>query len=516
MALTLKESKSASHGRHLKLLSLIEKGTHGGARPNPKPNPDPIPLLEDRADKIIVWREFPKQNQAIDFAKKCRYNVGVFSFESAKFGTSGQRHFIVSAYHTFVHRYFDSIIQKCKPHFYEVIVEGAVCKVYFDIEYQKLINPSVDGVKLLNIFIQYVNFCLDHFYGIVCDRRSVLDLESSSEKKFSRHLIYHFPNAIFHSNRELGKFVAFICDELRHLESTGSFRVLSPKECIRSKRASWRSSGVECPDKDSLLQLFILNDKGSKVLICDEGVYSKNRNFRLYLSSKLGKEVVLKLSPENKFIPLSYDSDDTDTAPSKKHINCLFNSLIAHVPCDHNLKILTFESLIPTDAACAHFPSHGPNNPELLPVEFQDSSPYPPLDAFIRALITRDGSLGRIRRVSYFPEGKLVIFDITAYRYCENIQRHHKSNNIMLLANLERLVYYQKCHDPDCKKVQFKSSDMPIPPEVVSECFRQPEDEFQDLDMENFESDFDDDISDDEWGRISEKMETSVTYNTEP
>ena len=77
---------------------------------------------------------------------------------------------------------------------------------------------------------------------------------------------------------------------------------------------------------DCLLALFVLNEKNEKILFCDEGLYShvcssgcmqlvvvvsiiacfagvytRNRNFRLFLSTKLGKEARLTVARENKF-----------------------------------------------------------------------------------------------------------------------------------------------------------------------------------------------------------------------
>jgi len=34
-----------------------------------------------------------------------------------------------------------------------------------------------------------------------------------------------------------------------------------------------------------------------------EGVYTKNRNFRLYKSSKLGKNAAFSVAEDNKFVP---------------------------------------------------------------------------------------------------------------------------------------------------------------------------------------------------------------------
>lgn len=36
-----------------------------------------------------------------------------------------------------------------------------------------------------------------------------------------------------------------------------------------------------------------------------------------------------------------------------------------------------------------------------------------------------------IRRWNYFASEQLIVYDIAKYRWCENVQRFHKSNNIM-------------------------------------------------------------------------------------
>ena len=496
------------------MLSRIEERTHTEPVTG-ETSLTVVPSLEGVAQNIKVWKEFPKQNQAIKFANSCRYSVGVFSFESAKFGTSGQRHFVVSAYHTFVHRYLDLLQEKAPPHFYEVILEGTVCRLYFDIEYKRQSNPSVDGIELLEIFIQFVCFCLYVLFGIHCDRQHILDLESSSGNKFSRHLIFHLTNAAFQNNREIGNFVAFICNELRTLKCTDSMQSLQPTPYPVSRLASWRSS-VDCPAKESLLKLFVLNDKGNEVLICDEGVYTKNRNFRLYLSSKLGKDICLKLANENKFLTQNLHSTKS------QHINTLFDSLVSYVPFDVNMRILSLSRpSLPLESDQSLAQSYELTNTnaqshEYESADYKESSPFPLLDEFIRSLITSDGVPGRIRRVTYFSEGKVVMFDITGYRYCENISRHHRSNNIMLIANLERMTYYQKCYDPDCKRVQFKSSEMPIPVIILSEETGADEEPFYTgIDIDTIE-DFSDDISDSEWMQIAEELETSAVHTMEP
>ena len=122
-------------------------------------------------------------------------------------------------------------------------------------------------------------------------------------------------------------------------------------------------------------------------------------------------------------------------------------------------------------------------------VEGYQHSPYLEIDTFIESVITQGGITGRIRRWIYFHQGELLVYDISHNRWCHNIKRQHKGNNIMqvvhfhipvyrcivfesievsyensqhqvifrLLADIRRGVYYQKCHDPDCKAIDYKS-----------------------------------------------------------
>jgi hypothetical protein len=56
--------------------------------------------------------------------------------------------------------------------------------------------------------------------------------------------------------------------------------------------------------------------------------------------------------------------------------------------------------------------------------------------------------------------------DVGPDRYCENIGREHKSNNVMFVVDLKQRFFYQKCFDPDCR--HFRSNARPVPPHVWS------------------------------------------------
>lgn len=38
---------------------------------------------------------------------------------------------------------------------------------------------------------------------------------------------------------------------------------------------------------------------------------------------------------------------------------------------------------------------------------------------------------------------------------------------LRILVNLKRKIFYQKCHDPDCKRADFKSTEHPVPSDCL-------------------------------------------------
>ena len=45
----------------------------------------------------------------------------------------------------------------------------------------------------------------------------------------------------------------------------------------------------------------------------------------------------------------------------------------------------------------------------------------------------------------------LLTYDLAGgYKFCENIGRNHKSNNVRIIVDINAGEYFQACHDPDC------------------------------------------------------------------
>ena len=147
-------------------------------------------------------------------------------------------------------------------------------QLYFDLEYKIAINPHVDGRNMLNKFKDILEYDLlnDASFPYEIEKVEILDLDSSTADKFSHHLIVNLYDiksdpVLFLNNLQVGNYVRQFISRLL------------------------TSSGFGDNDDISKFPNFKLSD--DKIFV-DEAVYSKNRNFRTFLSSKFGKKSVLK------------------------------------------------------------------------------------------------------------------------------------------------------------------------------------------------------------------------------
>ncbi|XP_063460086.1 DNA-directed primase/polymerase protein isoform X6 [Pan paniscus] len=353
------------------------------------------PRLSKPEEPPSIWRLFHRQAQAFNFVKSCKEDVHVFALE-CKVG-DGQRIYLVTTYAEF---WFYYKSRKNLLHCYEVIPENAVCKLYFDLEFNKPANPGADGKKMVALLIEYVRKALQELYGVNCSAEDVLNLDSSTDEKFSRHLIFQLHDVAFKDNIHVG-------------------------------------------------------------------VYTRNRNFRLYKSSKIGKRVALEVTEDNRFFP-------TQSKDVSDEYQYFLSSLVSNVRFSDTLRILTCEPSQNKQKGVGYFNSIGTSET----IEGFQCSPYPEVDHFVLSLVNKDGIKGGIRRWNYFFPEELLVYDICKYRWCENIGRAHKSNNIMILVDLKNEVWYQKCHDPVCKAENFKSDCFPLPAEVCLLFLFKEEEEF--------------------------------------
>ena len=67
----------------------------------------------------------------------------------------------------------------------------------------------------------------------------------------------------------------------------------------------------------------------------------------------------------------------------------------------------------------------------LACLEGYKASPYPEVDGFLIEHSRKLNPSAGIRHWTYFSQGEVIVYEMVNYRYCHNVQRSHKSNNVM-------------------------------------------------------------------------------------
>ncbi|GAB2265148.1 hypothetical protein Dimus_000213 [Dionaea muscipula] len=378
-----------------------------------------------------VWATFPRQEEAIKFANQ-HTDVRIFSYQDHFNGT---RRFLVSTYQEFWQRY-KHMNPKFRHH-YEIIEEGLPCHIYFDLEFSKRENADKNGDQMVDLLLSVTFQVLLDKYSLQGSLDWVIELDSSTQEKFSRHLVIRIPRAAFKDNSHVGAFVAEVCSRLRNL---------------REKEVEFGQLFVSKDSADPCLQLFV-----------DNAVYSRNRCFRLALSSKAGKTSMLL--PTGRFrckdmneadmfmasLICNMDEDCEKLLICKMEVDCMKT---LHFDTEMNCNYRKFST------ACA---------PEVSGTCFMEKSPFPALDAFIISVASLGNVAGKIRCWYWFSQYGLMVYSMSRNRYCERIGREHKSNHVMYVVDLQWALYYQKCYDPDCRG--YRSPSRPIPLDVIPEAF---------------------------------------------
>ncbi|WAQ97658.1 PRIPO-like protein, partial [Mya arenaria] len=343
------------------------------------PKPFPSRIL----GPSVKWEIFFRQQDAFSYSRSKSKDLHVFAFESDSFeGNSGQRLYLATSYPVFWHYY--SQMDDDKRHHYEVIPEGCVCKLYFDLEFDRTLNPAADGDAMVETFIQVICAGLSEEYSLIATRREVLDLDSSTEVKFSRHLIFQLQNAAFKDNIHAGRFVSHILSQVL--------------------------LAVEQGDKDAALAQNMNNVENNQ---SDDVIDSNNENGNIPCLESKAEDVVKELTVDG-------------LKDNMKEDNCMRNKLLKTVSLA-DLGSLFVQS---KHGEMVLFCDTGEAT-----IDGYSKSPYPEVDEYIISLITQDSGKGVIRHWTYFQEGELLV----------------------LIADLQRGVFYQKCHDPDCHMQNYKS-----------------------------------------------------------
>ncbi|KAL3990279.1 Herpesviridae UL52/UL70 DNA primase family protein [Acanthocheilonema viteae] len=381
-------------------------------------------LFEDSLGCFVIYK---RQNDAVLKCEQEGPMARVFAFEYS-IHHPGQRRYLVST----VERFWQWYKRQCDVSFYELIPQNRPAHLYFDLEFYRETNPNVKEEKLIKDFNDCVSEVFTEMFGIdLSPEKEMLVLDASTTTKFSEHIIVHLINGqLFPSNTSMKSFMQQLKEKM-----------LSSGRCL-----VWNA------DATKLVTFF------------DAAVYSANRNFRLYLSSKLGKNNPLVLAQRCNFYAHKKHR-------SRKQI--FLDSLI--VPIKYNTPEIFHLSI-----TNGEFPTIQSREPKILtlptrvPVSNENvdcmighgaTSPFPVLDQHIIAINRQWKDNASIRQwkllVDKFTMSRYIIYYIANCRYCFNIGREHRSNGIYWVVDLEKLHCFQKCFDVDCSGIS--SNYFPLP-----------------------------------------------------
>lgn len=155
---------------------------------------------------------------------------------------------------------------KVLPFAYEVLMEGVPLHMYLDMEGSKITNPNVNfnvmsGKLLLELQAFLCNMGLGVPQSAIMQAQTVV-LDSSTERKFSKHVLFKIPGAVFGNN--------YICGAIMH-----HFKVHLERRFGK-------------PDVNPFYIHPFGDAKKQEVKVCvlDYAVYTKFRDFRLIGSCK--------------------------------------------------------------------------------------------------------------------------------------------------------------------------------------------------------------------------------------
>jgi hypothetical protein len=395
------------------------------------------------------------ESQAVDplWSKEPR----IFATEKAH----GKRKYLVGHFGRIADWYWRKCVSK---HLYEVIRERTPCRLYFDLEFSKKFNSDVNEEELLEEFREELVTEFKEHYQVTLEKSHIIDLDSSTDAKFSRHWIIDLDHeGFFEDAPAVGRFVKRLVGRLAEEQATNQ---LEPRRPTLSKHLFVKTKDANKPS------CFI-----------DLGVYTRNRLFRCFGSSKYGKPSPLKAADSNQYPLTSLPEGTTKTDDAS-------NEMTSDTP---NMQTTTLEEYItannwePHASALAEtlvvplgrsqgkrifrvkedefsIKNGGPSSRQQSGRVFQPAisihaskSPFPSLEKYVLEVLgCRGGPHGAIRAWSLEYGGSRgdtpvsATYQMCRNRYCELIGRTHKSNNIFWTIIFDSWTCIQGCHDSDC------------------------------------------------------------------
>ena len=216
--------------------------------------------------------------------------VKVFCVQTRAHSGNYYRHFVAAGTAALHASYFDPRSIAAGRHWYEVLRAGRPVHAYFDLEYDRSLNPAVDGDTVADTVIAaFARAAVAAGVppAAVADA-AAFESDASDAAKWSRHLVIRVRGAAWRDAEAVGRLVdAMLADNA----TVAALAVRKPPP----KNAP--------PDTPPLHTVAI-----------DTGVYTRNRHFRMLWSSKGGSDRVLRPTQRHAFGPGGVLDVDAPTA----------------------------------------------------------------------------------------------------------------------------------------------------------------------------------------------------------
>lgn len=220
-------------------------------------------------DKLVMFRKknFPDespQTKAFEYADN-HGGLPVFGVQETK--TGGYSYAVTSWANFFAVYLLVSAADRC---FYEIIRPSRPINMYIDAECYRSTNAQLAPGSEAERFIvseleRVVTHALVSLFGVNSADVSVFRADASDQEKLSCHFVFHVKGRVLEDYLTAGKVIEYI---------------------------------ASTTPTDSVLWVFDRKDPSRKVLFADRGVYTLNRLFRMYQSTKKGSKRYLRVLPE--------------------------------------------------------------------------------------------------------------------------------------------------------------------------------------------------------------------------
>ena len=438
---------------------------------NSKKRPISEKSINDRRNESAKWRDiapvlkiFFTINPAYEFSKK-HGMLPIFGLDKKpeEGGRQGAKKYVVASYQTFWNWYSHLAPEdRCC---YETIIEGLASTLHIDAEFIKSTNPEADPIWIHETFCEnLIEFALE--LGIIesKDQMDILILDSSNEKKFSKHYmaIIDGGNTRFKNNYHCGAF-------MRRFRN-----YMMQKYGMDTHENPFFLWGIKKNEKDNSNHLKNLE------FVSDLAIYTMGRQWRVYGSTKR----------HGGYRPLFYEGEDkTKTVLDKpqfmrslvqrimdhthiKLIECLEEDGSEPVSTSKkllyrldimNMKKESSLSLPNVDIVSVDMPSKSKNGGSK-----RQSDAIPAIAKLIGSQIEKCCDYAGTLRCTYFNEDtKMLRFDSSSY-YCAIKKGDHTNNHIWFKVYLRRKTYVQGCFCDkiscrDAKGRDYVTKEAPLP-----------------------------------------------------